>query len=199
MTYVIGLTGSIATGKSTAARMLMHLGLPVFDADKAAHRLLSPSAKENCFEAVAALFPEAITDAGIDRKKLGEVVFSDKEAKQKLEAILHPEVRKAEITFIKAAQRQRRRAVVLDIPLLFETGADMLCDSVWLVHCPAFLQKQRALRRINMTEKKFEAILASQWPQAEKKRCADVQIDSALGKALMMQQIKRQLGLEVYA
>lgn len=191
MTMIIGLTGSIATGKSTAAKMLRSLRIPVFDADKQVHQLMQQGSP--AYAQIASLFPQVIEEDAINRQKLGTIVFADAQAKQKLEAILHPKIRAAEEAFICQANLARRDVIVLDIPLLYETGTDDLCDHVWLMHCPAFLQKQRAMRRSGMSEAKWRQIVQSQMPQSEKRRYADAVIQSGIGKGAMMRQIKQLL------
>ena len=186
---ILGLTGSIATGKSTVARMIGRFQLPVFDADLAVHQMMQAS--HPVYARIIKAFPKAKGKGQIDRKALGGIVFEDEAKLDELESIIHPEVRKAEIAFIEKAQREGKKAALLDIPLLFESGADALCDLTVLCYCPPFIQKQRAMRRAGMTEEKFARILASQMPQDEKLELADVVIDTGLGKAHSMKQIKR--------
>jgi len=168
---LIGLTGSIGMGKSTAATALRRLGLPIHDADAAVHRLLAPGG--GAVRPVLAAFPDVASAAGgIDRQRLGARVFGDPTALKRLEAILHPRVRAAKRQFLAAQARRRRRLVVLDVPLLFETGGERECDAVLVVSAPAFLQRQRVLGRPGMSEAKFRAILAKQMPDREKRRRA---------------------------
>ncbi len=189
---VIGVTGSIATGKSTLSGMLRQHGLSVFDADAYVHRLMQP--KGEAFHEIKKIFPNVIEKGHINRRTLGARVFEDTQKLKTLEAILHPKVRDAEIDFIKRCIQQRENLCVLDIPLLFETGAETLCDEVWVTHCPDFLQRQRIMARAGMTPQKCDQILARQMPQTEKKARADVTISSGLGKGAMMQRVKRVLG-----
>jgi len=184
---VIGLTGSIGMGKSTAATMLRRLGLPVHDADAAVHRLTAPGGA--AVEAVAEAFPGVRRDGGIDRAKLGAAVLSDTAALQRLEAILHPLVRAEARAFLAKQARLRRPLAVLDIPLLFETGGERLCDVVIVVSAPAYIQRARVLRRPGMTEERFQAILERQMPDAEKRRRADFVVKTGLNKAHALRQL----------
>jgi dephospho-CoA kinase len=186
---VLGLTGSIGMGKSTAASMLRRLGVPVHDADAAVHRLLGKDG--DAVAAVADAFPGVERAGAIDRAALGKIVFADPAALKKLEAILHPMVRGTTGRFLAAAARARRRVVVLDIPLLFEGGNERRCDGVIVVSAPQFLQAQRVLRRPGMTPARLAAILAAQMPDREKRRRADVVVNSGLGKCRTGRQLAR--------
>jgi dephospho-CoA kinase len=178
---ILGLTGSIGMGKSTAAAMLRRLGVPVFDADAMVHGLLAPGG--GAVAAVARAFPGVRDEAGgIDRLRLGQRVFGDPAARRRLEMILHPPVRRAEGRFVSAARRRRERLIVLDIPLLFETGGDRRCDAVLVVSAPARLQRERVLRRPGMTESRLAGILRAQLPDREKRRRADFVVLTALGR-----------------
>lgn len=187
---VIGLTGSIGMGKSLTASLLRRLGLPVHDSDKVVHDLLSPHGA--AFKSVARTFPEAWNKKTftIDRKKLGEIVFNDAAKKKHLENLLHPYVWKSQRQFILRCKRMGFNKVILDIPLLYETGAEKRCSTVICVTAPYLIQRQRVLRRPTMTEEKFFAILSSQVPDAEKRRRADVVIPTGLGRALTLQRLK---------
>jgi dephospho-CoA kinase len=178
---ILGLTGSIAMGKSAAARLLKRRGIPVHDSDAAVHAALSPGGA--AVAAVTAAFPECRRGDGIDRQILGRLVFDDTPALRRLEAILHPLARRATIRFLAAAARRRCRIVVLDIPLLFEIGADRQVDAVLVVSAPDWLQRARALRRLGMTPEKFASILARQVPDLVKRRRADHVVTTALGFA----------------
>ncbi|MDD3028768.1 MAG: dephospho-CoA kinase [Alphaproteobacteria bacterium] len=169
---VLGLTGSIGMGKSTVADMLRELGFPVFSSDAFIHKALDRDGK--AVPTVASLFPETYRDGAIDRVLLGALVFSDPEKLQRLEGVLHPLVRKAETAFIQEARKKNARAAVLEIPLLFETKAETMCDFVLCVSAPLRIQRARVLRRRNMTEKKLQAIRARQRPESEKKRRSDI-------------------------
>lgn len=178
---VLGLTGSIGMGKSTAARMMRRLNVPCHDADATVHRLMEPGGA--AVPEIMAAFPEAVRDGRVDRQALGGRVFGDDTALRRLEGILHPRVRAAEETFLRRHALNRRRLVVLDIPLLFETGADRRCDAVLLVTAPAFLQAQRVLRRPGMTPRRLAQIRAKQMVEPEKRRRADIVVNTGLGMA----------------
>jgi dephospho-CoA kinase len=188
---VIGLTGSIGMGKSTAAQMMRRLRLPVFDADAEVHRLMAKGGK--AVLAIQAEFPEVVIDGAVDRKALGRVVFGRPDRLKALEAILHPLVRHAEQRFIATCVRRRARFAVLDIPLLFEAGRDVDCDVTIVVTAPAFLQRQRVLRRPGMTEERLRQILAHQMPDREKRQRADFVIETGLGKGPALSALKSVL------
>ncbi len=187
---VLGLTGSIGMGKTTAAGILRNLGLPVHDADVAVHELLSSGGEAVPF--VAAAFPEAWKESAkkLDRHKLGIIVFSDPRKRDYLEKILHPLVRRRQKRFLMAAHARGSRIAVLDVPLLFETGVYKSCDYTVCVTAPYFLQRQRVLTRPGMSEEKFRARLRSQLPDIEKRRMADFVVHSGLGKAYSYRQLK---------
>ncbi|MGF1606412.1 MAG: dephospho-CoA kinase [Rhodothalassiaceae bacterium] len=176
---VLGLTGSIGMGKSATAALFARRGVPVFDADAQVHALMAPGAAG--FRAVAAAFPEAVINGRIDRPALGALVFKDPAAKARLEALLHPLVFRAQWEFLARCCRQRRRHVVLDVPLLLETGGRTRVDWVVVVTAPAFLQRQRVLARPGMTEQRFQGILSAQMPDRDKRRHADFLIPTGLG------------------
>lgn len=186
---ILGLTGSIAMGKSTAARLLKTMRLPVWDADADVHALQRKGGA--CVAAIAREFPGAVVDGAVDRRKLGAIVFNDSAALKKLEAILHPAVRANMHRFIRTMRRQRRKTIVLDIPLLFEGGSDRFCDSVIVVSAPAFLQEQRLMRRPGMSREKMRGILARQMPDAEKRAHADFMVSSGLGLSHTARALKR--------
>lgn len=191
---VVGLTGSIGMGKSTAAAMLRRLGVSMFDADAEVHRLMGPGGK--AVAQVAAAFPGVRSAAGgIDRRRLGPQVFGRGEALRRLEAILHPMVREAEIRFIARARARRLALAVLDIPLLFETGADLLCDAIIVVSAPGWLQRQRVLQRPGMSEARLGAILATQMPDRDKRRRADFVVETGLGRGLTLHRLRRAIRL----
>jgi dephospho-CoA kinase len=178
--FVLGLTGSIAMGKSTAAQAFRSLGVPVFDADAVVHRLLERGGA--AVGPVGTAFPDCRRDGAIDRRRLGRLAFRDLTALARLEAILHPLVRAAERRFLARAAAARRPLVVLDIPLLFETGSERRVDAVAVVSAPAFLQRQRVLRRTGMTADRLAAIRARQLPDVEKRRRADFVITTGLDR-----------------
>lgn len=168
---ILGLTGSIGMGKTTAANMLRRLGVPVHDADATVHRLMDRGGA--AVPLVEAAFPGVVRDGAVDRAALGRRVFDDPEALRRLEAILHPLVRRAERRFLARSAAARVPIVVLDIPLLFETGAERRCDATIVVTAPRFVQRARVLRRPGMTAARLAAIEARQMPDAEKRRRAD--------------------------
>ena len=174
--FVIGLTGSIAMGKSTTARLFAEEGVPVHDSDAAVHRLYEGDA----VAPVEAAFPGVIRDGKIDRVALGQRVVGDAAAMRRLEEIVHPLVREAGTKFLKGAEASGAKVAVLDIPLLFETGGENRVDAVVVVSAPAEMQRARVLER-GVTEERLEALLARQMPDAEKRRRADFVVDSAHG------------------
>lgn len=188
---IIGLTGSIGMGKSVTASLIQTLGIAVHDSDAAVHRALSPQG--GAFQEIIKNFPSVIDKKKnqIDRAALGKIVFSDKEKKLLLEKIVHPHVWQSQKGFIRAAKARGDKQVVLDIPLLYETGAEAKCDKVIVVTAPYFMQKQRVLSRSGMTEARFEAILANQMPDAEKRRRADFVIQTGMGRAHTLQELKK--------
>ena len=151
---VVGLTGSIGMGKSTAASMLRRMRVPLFDADQVVHQLLAPGGA--AVTPVMAMFPGVTTaEGGIDRALLGRRVFGDPEALGRLERIIHPMVAAREKQFLARARARRKPVAVLDVPLLFESRGATRCDSVVVVSAPPMLQRQRVLRRPGMTEARF--------------------------------------------
>jgi dephospho-CoA kinase len=172
---VIGLTGSIGMGKSTTARFFAEAGVPVHDADSAVHRLYAGDAAA----IIEAEFPGVSGAQGIDRDKLAERVLGDPEALRRLERIIHPLVRREEARFLDEAEHSGAPIAVLDIPLLFETGADSRVDAVVVVTAPPEVQRARAFGRTGMTEEKFQVLLAKQMPDAEKRRRADFVVDTS--------------------
>ncbi|GAB4394947.1 MAG: dephospho-CoA kinase [Kiloniellaceae bacterium] len=187
-TFIVGLTGSIGMGKSTAAGMLRRLGLPVHDADAAVHRLMDQGGA--AVAAVEAAFPGVARDGRIDRGLLGQRVLNDDAAMKRLEGILHPLVRAEAKAFLARQARLHRPLAVLDIPLLFETGGDALCDAVIVVSAPATTQRARVLSRPGMTEEKLRAIMARQLPDAEKRARADFVVQTGLTKGHSLRQLK---------
>jgi dephospho-CoA kinase len=184
---VVGLTGSIGMGKSTAAALLRRLGVPVHDADAAVHRLLGRGGA--AVKAVAAAFPGTARKAGIDRAALGRRVFGDAASLRRLEEILHPLVRADTDRFLRGMAARRVPLVVLDIPLLFESGGARRCDAVIVVSAPAFLQRARVLARPGMSEARLAAILAKQMPDGEKRRRADFVVPTGLGRRLTLRRL----------
>jgi dephospho-CoA kinase len=164
-------------GKSTTARMFAEEGVPVHDADAAVHLLYSGKAAPLIEEA----FPGTVRDGVVDRAELGKRVVGNAEAMARLEKIVHPLVREAEIAFLDKARAEGCPVVVLDIPLLFETGGDRRVDCTVVVTAPADVQRERVMARPGMTEDRFEGLLAKQTPDAEKRRRADFLVDTSHG------------------
>jgi len=186
---ILGLTGSIGMGKSTAAALVRRLGVPVHDADATVHRLLARGGA--AVAQIETAFPGVVREGAVDRQELGRRVCGQPAELRCLEAILHPLVRRAETAFLKRHRRYGTPLVVLDIPLLFETGGDRRCDAVAVVSCPAFLQAQRVLRRPGMTDARLAAIRAQQMSDQEKRRRADFVLPSGAGKAPVLRGLKR--------
>jgi dephospho-CoA kinase len=172
---VLGLTGSIGMGKTTTARFFAEAGVPVFDADAAVHRLYAGEAVAS----IEAAFPGTTAERGVDRGKLAQAVVGDPAALARLEAIIHPLVRREELRFIDEAGKAGAPVAVLDIPLLFETGRDSLVDAVVVVSAPPEVQRARVFERPGMTEEKFRTLLEKQMPDEEKRRRADFVVDSS--------------------
>ena len=186
---ILGLTGGIGRGKSTAAMLFRQLGVPVFDADAAVHALLAPDGA--AVRAVARAFPTAKLGKGISRPKLGKLVFGKPKQLRRLEAILHPRVRQQEKRFLRQMRARRAPLVVLDIPLLYETGGERRCDAVVVVWAPAGLQRARVLKRPGMDTKRLRAILAQQLPASVKRARADYAVPSGVGRAVTRRALAR--------
>ncbi|WP_404934114.1 dephospho-CoA kinase [Nitratireductor sp. ac15] len=186
MTIVLGLTGSIGMGKSTTGRMFMDEGIPVHDADAAVHRLYTGVAAP----LIEARFPGTVIEGTVDRARLAEAVMGKPEAFKALEEIVHPLVRQDADDFVAGHRENATPLVVLDIPLLFETGGEDRVDRIVVVTAPAEEQRRRVLSRPGMTEEKFAAILARQVPDAEKRRRADFIIDTGEGMEPARQAVK---------
>ncbi|MEE8334003.1 MAG: dephospho-CoA kinase [Alphaproteobacteria bacterium] len=176
---VIGLTGSIGMGKTTTAAMLRRMGVPVCDSDAVVHALLAQSGA--AVGPVGRAFEGVVRDGAVDRRALGDQVFGDAAALRRLEAIIHPLVRRAQIRFLKGAAVRHVPLVVLDVPLLYESGTDALCDIAIVVTAPRFLQEQRVLSRPGMTRARLVATLARQMPDGEKRRRADFVVQTGQG------------------
>jgi dephospho-CoA kinase len=189
---VIGLTGSIAMGKSTAAGMFRRLGIPVYDADSAVHALLAKGGA--AVAPVNHAFPGVVSEGAVDRKQLAARVFGNTMALRRLERVLHPLVTEKREAFLAIAARQKRPVVVLDIPLLFEVKADRSCDVVVVVTAPRFLQLARLRRRPGMDGVRIGAIIARQMPDAEKRKRADFVVHSGLGRGPTFAEIRRCVG-----
>lgn len=173
---VLGLTGSIAMGKSTTAKMFREAGIPVWDADVAVHKAYAKGG--SAVAPVGSLIPAAVKGGALDREVMRQAIGENPLLLPKIEAIVHPIVAADRGRFIAEADAD---IIVLDIPLLFEVGADKLCDAVVVVTAPENVQRDRALGRAGMTEDRFAAMLAKQMPDAEKRGRADYLIDTSLG------------------
>lgn len=183
---VLGLTGSIGTGKSTTSAMFHDLGVPVYDADATVHDLY----RREAVVPVAEIFPEALRDGVIDRKILSAILAQSPDRFRALEAIIHPLVRARETAFLAAERENATPLVLLDIPLLFETGGEARVDKVVVVTCDPQTQRQRVLSRPGMTQEKFELILSRQMPDAEKRQRADFIIDTGRGLEAARKQVE---------
>jgi dephospho-CoA kinase len=171
---IAGLTGSIAMGKSTVAGMFAELGVPTFNADDAVRDFYAGDGAK----AVEVMFPGVTVSGEVDRERLGSRVLGDAEALQRLEGLVHPAVAKMRVEFLERADTACRRLVIVDVPLLFETGGEASVDLVIVVSAPESIQRARALARAGMSETKFEAILSRQMSDAEKRRRAHFIIDT---------------------
>jgi dephospho-CoA kinase len=186
---VVGLTGSIGMGKSTAAATLRRMGVPLFDADQVVHQLLARGG--GAVSRVGAAFPGMRTTKGdIDRQRLGTRVFGDPKALARLEGILHPMVAEAEKRFLAQARARRAPIAVLDIPLLFESRGAARCDYVIVVSAPVLLQRQRVMRRPGMTEARFAAIKSQQMSDPEKRRRADFVVRTGLDRGRSVRRLR---------
>jgi dephospho-CoA kinase len=183
---VLGLTGSIGMGKSTTAKMFMDEGVPVHDSDEAVHRLYAGAAAP----LIEARFPGTVVDGAVDRERLSRAVLGNRQALRDLEAIVHPLVRADADAFLARHRAAGAPLVVLDIPLLFETGGRDRVDQIVVVTAPAAVQRERVLARPGMTEEKFTAILARQVPDAQKRAEADHVIDTGEGMAAVRRKVK---------
>ena len=188
---ILGLTGSVGRGKSTAAAMLRQMGVPVYDADAAVHRMMRKGGL--AVAEVAAAFPGVRKDGAIDRRALGRLVFGNDAAMARLEGIIHPLVRRDEERFLRRMRRRRAKLVVMDVPLLFESGRQNRYDATMVVTAPEFLQRARVLARPGMTVGTLAAIKARQLSDVEKRRRADFIIPSGLGRALTWRRLRSVL------
>ena len=183
---ILGLTGSIGMGKSTTAKLFAEAGVPVYDADATVHRLYEGEAAP----AIEAAFPGTTTDGKVDRSKLSARVVHDPAAMKQLEQIVHPMLGASRQKFMDDAERSGAPIVVVDVPLLFETGGEKRVDAVVVVTTTPEAQRQRILARDNMTGEKLEAILARQLPDAEKRKRADFVVDTSYGLDLVRARIR---------
>lgn len=186
---VAGLTGSIGMGKSATAALFAGEGVPVWDADAAVHRLYRRGGA--AVEPVQALFPDTVVDGAVDRARLRERLAVDPEGFRKLESAVHPLVAADRAEFLASAKAAGADLAVVDVPLLFETGADRTVDAVVVVSAPEAIQRQRVLAREGMTEDRFQALLARQLPDAEKRARADFVIDTSGGFDAAREQVRR--------
>ena len=188
---VIGLTGSIAMGKSATSKIFKSYGVPVFNADDCVHQLIGPNGK--LVSLIGQRFIGTLEKNKnlqyINRVKLGNIVFKDKKKKKELESIIHPQVTIERKKWREQAQRQRSKAICYDVPLLYETKGEKLCNFVVVVSAPLFVQKHRALNRPDMTEKKFNNILKNQISDKEKRKRADFIVNSGLGYRFARNQV----------
>ncbi|MFO1186893.1 MAG: dephospho-CoA kinase [Alphaproteobacteria bacterium] len=189
--FLLGLTGSIGMGKSETARMFERLGVPVYDADAAVAALYAKGGE--AVAPVAAAFPGAVKDGAVDRAELSRALASDPGAWHRLEAIVHPLAVKRQDAFLAAEAARGTSLVVLDIPLLYETGAEKRVDAVLVVSAPPEIQRERALARLGMTAEKLGAILARQIPDVEKRRRADYVIETNRGLDYALVGVRRVL------
>jgi dephospho-CoA kinase len=187
---VLGLTGSIGMGKSTTAQMFREEGVPVHDSDEAVHRIYQGPA----VPLVAEAFPGTVTNGIVDRDALSRAVLGRPEALRRLEGIVHPLVRADADAFVAHARENGEKLIVLDIPLLFETGGTDRVDRILVVTVPPEVQRERVMARPGMTDEKFQAILARQVPDEEKRRRADFVIDTSLGMEPARQQVRTIVG-----
>jgi dephospho-CoA kinase len=173
--FVLCLTGSLGMGKSRTAQFFAEQGVPVYDADAVVHELYAGEA----VPVIDRAFPGAVVDGKVDRAKLAALVLGDDAALARLESIVHPLVAVRREKFLAEARANKAKAVLLDIPLLFETRGERVCDAVVVVSAPADMQRQRAFERPGMTEEKFIALLAKQLPDAQKRQRADFVVDTS--------------------
>ena len=172
--FLLGLTGSIGMGKSTTAQMFAAEGVPVWDADATVHALYAPGGA--AVAPIAAAFPGVVVDGAVDRARLREVLQADKQALSRLESIVHPLTTASRAAFV--AEHADADLVLLDIPLMYETGADTACDAVLVVSAPPEVQRARVLARGQMSEDQLAMILSRQMPDAEKRARADHVIET---------------------
>jgi len=190
---ILGLTGSIGMGKSTASDTFRRFGIAVYDADAAVHAMMMPGG--SAFAKICKAFPDVCSKTCIDRKQLGDIVFVDKEALGRLESIIHPLVRKHKQNFLKQSARRRYRMVVLDVPLLYETAGQIACDAVVVVTAPEFVQRARVMSRPGMTIEKYESILAKQIPDVLKRRYAEFVVQTGIGRLESFRAIRHIIGI----
>jgi dephospho-CoA kinase len=187
--YLVGLTGSIGMGKSETARMFARLGIPVYDSDAAVHRLYEPDGA--AVAEIAKGFPDSVQAGRVDRAELNKYLARDKTAFKKLEAIVHPLVARDQRLFLDEVAKKGAELVVLDIPLLFETGGHERMDAVVVVSAPHPVQRERVLARPGMTQDRLDHILLRQMPDAEKRAKAHFVVETDKGLDHAFEQVKR--------
>jgi len=188
---MIGLTGSIGMGKTTTAKMFADLGCPVFNADDAVHELYAKDAKGAAL--IKAVFPDAISDGAVNRKVLSTHIKADPINLTVLESFIHPWVAEKRAEFIKRAKDSGAKAVIFDVPLLFETGLEKNLDAVIVVSAPELIQKARVLARPTVTPEIFEMLLSRQMSDAEKRKRADYIISTGQGLEKAREQVQEVL------
>lgn len=179
MTFILGITGSIAMGKSTVARLFGELGAKVSDADAAVHQLLEED--KGLIADIAQKFPGTVENDTVNRPALGQQVFADNAKLKELEALLHPKIHAKNMALRDDAKKEGWKLLVLDIPLLYETQAEQICDAVLVVTARPEIQYERAMERIGMTDEKFRQIVSRQMSDKEKRQRADYIIDTSNG------------------
>lgn len=189
---IIGLTGSIGMGKTTTAQMFSDQGCPVFDADAAVHKLYARGGR--AVPLLRAVFPDVITDGAVNRKRLGDYMRADKLNLEVLESFIHPWVRDLRAKFLEEAKASGAKAVVFDVPLLFETGGDKSVDAVVVVTASEDVQRLRVMTREGMTAALFEMILSKQMPDGEKRKRADYIVNTDEGMAAARVRVNEILG-----
>ena len=189
MTVIVGLTGSIGMGKTTAALMFRSLGLPICDSDDLVHNLIKKGGA--AVSQIGEEFEGAVFDGEVNRAVLGKMVFENTAALTNLENILHPLVKASQQQFIKRCRLRRLPAVVLDVPLLFEVETDRICDFTIVVSAPEFIQRQRVMARPGMTPQRLDATIRRQMPDIEKRKKADFVVCTGLSKRHTFNQLYR--------
>jgi dephospho-CoA kinase len=188
---LLGLTGSIGMGKSTVGGMFRELGIPVYDADAEIHKLYARGGAG--VEPIRAAFPDAVVDDQVDRQRLSKLVVGNDAEIERLEKVIHPLLSEGRAAFFEKAEKEGHKIVVLDIPLIFETGGESRVHKIVVVSAPAEVQRKRVLARSAMTAEKFEAILARQVPDEIKREKADFVIDTNCSIEDTFAQVKKLL------
>jgi dephospho-CoA kinase len=186
---ILGLTGSIGMGKTAAAANFRRLGIPVHDSDQAVHAMVAEGGE--AAGTIGKMFPAAVRHGVVDRQAIAAEVFTDAKALARIEKVLHPLVRRREKTFLGRCARDGRGMVLLEVPLLFETGGEDRCDGVITVSAPSSVQRQRVLGRPGMTPERLQSILDRQVPDAEKRKHSDFVILTGLGRDFSLLQIQK--------